>query len=121
MIVSLVKFANGTLYSTAASLASTPSPPAFVIMAIPGFFGIGQREKAFVASNNSSIELTRIIPDCLNAASEAASDPASAPVLEEAAFAPISVRPALSTTSGVILDTSFAVSYTHLTLPTNRE
>ena len=66
-------------------------------------------ENANPKSNNSAIVSTRIIPDCLNAVSNARSLPASAPVCEDAASAPAELEPDLSTIIGFLRAVSLIV------------
>ena len=73
--------------NTAASVAKTAGPPAFVTMASRGPRGRGCISRASERSNSSAIESTRNTPHRRNTASSTSSCPVSAPVCDAAALA----------------------------------
>ncbi len=91
-----------------------PGPPAFVITSRPLPPGILPSEKARAVSKRSCTPWARMTPVCLKAASKAMSDPASAPVCDEAARAPASVPPDLSRTMGFTFVAFCAISMNRL-------
>ena len=78
-------FARASPFISRASAAITPGPPALVSTAMRGPAGRGQASSASAQSNIVSALAARRIPALSKAASNAASDPASAPVCEAAA------------------------------------
>ena len=71
--------------------------------------GNGALENANPKSNNSAIVSTRMIPDWLNAVSNARSLPARAPVWDDAASAPAELEPDLSMIIGFLTAVSLIV------------
>ena len=94
--------ASGTLCAAAASAAITPTPPPLVRMVILSPMGDLKRVRISAARNSSSRLSTRSMPARAMAASTTLSAPASAPVCEAAAFWPCSLRPALTTITGLL-------------------
>mmetsp|Transcript_41090 Transcript_41090/g.102637 ORF Transcript_41090/g.102637 Transcript_41090/m.102637 type:complete len:285 (+) Transcript_41090:1237-2091(+) len=92
----------------AASVASTPGPPAFVMITKRGPFGRFCFASVSATSNSSPMVSTRKTPARFMAASKMLSAPASEPVWDEAALAAASVRPALMTIKGFFSATSLA-------------
>lgn len=72
---------------------------------------------AIASSNSSSTVSARKTPDCASSASTARSLPASAPVCEDAARAPVRERPDLTTTMGLVLLIRPAISRNRDGLP----
>ena len=85
-----------------ASAAMMPGPPAFVRIATRFPAGTGWDSSRTAVSNSSSIVLVRITPLCRNSASTAASEPASAPVWDDAAREPPGVRPLFTAMIGFV-------------------
>ena len=88
----------------AVSVAIMAGPPALVRIPRRLPRGRGFLEKASARSNNSSTVFTRTAPHCSSRASVATSSPwraTSAPVCDEAARAPASVRPDFTTSRGL--------------------
>jgi len=77
-----------------------PGPPAFVRIATRGPFGTGWYARRSAVSKSSSIVSVRITPLCWKSAATAASDPARDPVWDDAARAPLTVRPLFTATIG---------------------
>lgn len=80
MIVSCDSFAIWPPFAIRVSVAITPGPPAFVIIASLFPCGLSYIESDCAMLNNSPIVSTRIIPALLNAALKTASLPAKLPV-----------------------------------------
>ena len=99
---------------SAVSAAIMPGPPAFVITSRPFPAGILPSENASAVSKRSCTPCARITPVCLNAASKATSEPASAPVCDEAARAPASVPPDFKRMMGLTLVAFCATSMNRL-------
>ena len=88
----------------------TPRPPAFVTIATPSPRGRGMLANPCNRSKNSSSVLTLITPASAMAALYTISLPDNAPVWEEAALAPVDVRPAFKAMMGLHLDVAAACS-----------
>jgi hypothetical protein len=101
------------------SVASTPGPPAFVRIANFGPSGRGCLLSTSAIWNRSEIEFTRRTPIRRNAASSTSSLPVSAPVCDAAAFEAASERPAFSTITGFVRDTSRAADRNDRAPPTD--
>ena len=69
----------------------------------------GRAEKPRQTSNISSSVSTRMAPHCFSAASQTTSTPAIEPVCESAARWPALLRPAFTTTTGLIFASSAIV------------
>ena len=85
------------------SVAMTPTPPPLVRMASLSPTSLRCRASISAALKRSFSSRTRNKPARRNAASKAASAPAKAPVCESAALAPVALRPALTTMTGLDL------------------
>ncbi len=113
-MLSLVMCGSSTPSRSAVSAAMMPGPPAFVMTSRPFPAGIFPSAKASAVSNRSCTPWARITPVCLKAASKAVSDPASAPVWDEAARAPASVPPDFRRMTGLTLVAFAAISMKRL-------
>ena len=94
--------ASGTPWAAAASAAITPAPPPLVRMVTRSPIGARKRVSTSAARNSCSRLSTRSMPARAMAASYTSSEPASAPVCEAAARLPCSLRPALTTITGLL-------------------
>ena len=81
--------------STQASDNSTPEPPAPVMMTTFSPLGVGSTGRARANCSSSLSDRARITPDWRSTSSYTLSSPASAPVWDAEARAPIAVRPGL--------------------------
>ena len=93
---------SGTFSAAAASAAITPAPPPLVSTISPPEGPSRKRASVSAARNRSCSEFTRSMPARAMAASNTASEPASAPVCEAAAACPAAERPALTTITGLL-------------------
>ena len=93
--------ASGTSSVAAASAAITPAPPPLVRTIRRSARLSRKRESVSAARNRSCKVFTRSMPARAMAASNTASEPASAPVCEAAACCPAAERPALTTITGL--------------------
>ncbi len=117
---SRVAGANSAMRSprfTQASVAMIAGPPALVTIATRSPAGSGQRSRARAVSNSSSIVSARSTPHWSRKAVTVTSAPASAPVCEEAARAPSSVRPDLTIRIGFFRPIRLAISVKRRGLP----
>ncbi len=94
--------ARGTCTCAAASAAMTPAPPPLVSTVSAVLWLVRKRASVSAARNSSCRLFTRSMPARAMAASNTASEPASAPVCEAAARWPCADRPLLMTMTGLL-------------------